>query len=40
MYVNELTLDPGDDGRRAVDELYRRAHAADLLPATRARWAG
>jgi 1,4-dihydroxy-6-naphthoate synthase len=25
MYVNELTVDYGDEGRRAVDELLRRA---------------
>ena len=40
MYVNELTLDPGDEGRRAVAELYRRGAAAGLLPAIEPRWAG
>jgi 1,4-dihydroxy-6-naphthoate synthase len=25
MYVNPLTLDMGDTGRRALDTLYRRA---------------
>jgi 1,4-dihydroxy-6-naphthoate synthase len=38
MYVNDLTLDPGESGRRAVDELYARGAAAGLLPETRARW--
>jgi len=32
MYVNELTVDYGDRGRRAVRELLERAHAADLIP--------
>jgi 1,4-dihydroxy-6-naphthoate synthase len=32
MYVNEWTLDYGDDGRAAVRELLRRATAAGLLP--------
>ena len=27
MYVNELTLDYGDEGRQAVRELLERAHA-------------
>ena len=40
MYVNELTLDPGEQGRRAVSELYRRAAAAGLLPAIEPEWAG
>jgi 1,4-dihydroxy-6-naphthoate synthase len=39
LYVNELTLDPGDAGRRAVDELYRRGAKAGLLPKATARWA-
>jgi 1,4-dihydroxy-6-naphthoate synthase len=30
MYVNELTLDLGDEGRRAVSELLARARAAGL----------
>jgi 1,4-dihydroxy-6-naphthoate synthase len=33
MYVNDRTLDYGDDGRRAVAELLRRAHDAGLIPA-------
>lgn len=32
MYVNERTLDYGDDGRRAVAELLGRAHSAGLVP--------
>ncbi len=40
LYVNELTLDPGEKGRRAVAELYRRAAAAGLLPEIEPRWAG
>ena len=31
MYVNERTLDYGDDGRAAVAELLRRGHEAGLL---------
>ncbi|MFN8612041.1 MAG: MqnA/MqnD/SBP family protein [Vulcanimicrobiota bacterium] len=31
-YVNQSTLDPGADGRRAVSEFYRRAHLAGLTP--------
>lgn len=31
MYVNERTLDYGDDGRAAVDELLRRGAEAGLL---------
>jgi 1,4-dihydroxy-6-naphthoate synthase len=27
MYVNDLTLDYGDEGRQAVRELLERAHA-------------
>ena len=32
MYVNERTLDYGDDGRAAVEELLRRGHEAGLIP--------
>jgi 1,4-dihydroxy-6-naphthoate synthase len=32
MYVNDLTVDYGDRGRRAVRELLDRAHAAGLIP--------
>ncbi|MCP4593758.1 MAG: ABC transporter substrate-binding protein [bacterium] len=33
MYVNDWTLDYGDVGRRAIDELLKRGHAAGLVPA-------
>ena len=33
MYVNERTLEYGDDGRKAVAELLRRAAEAGLIPA-------
>jgi len=33
MYVNDRTLDYGEDGRQAVAELLSRAHAAGLVPA-------
>ncbi|MBI4484206.1 MAG: ABC transporter substrate-binding protein [Acidobacteria bacterium] len=32
MYVNELTLDYGDRGRRAVHRLFEMAHRKGLLP--------
>ncbi|HKQ58262.1 MAG TPA: MqnA/MqnD/SBP family protein [Candidatus Eisenbacteria bacterium] len=32
MYVNELTLDMGERGRRALETLYGRAVAAGLIP--------
>ena len=32
MYVNERTLDYGDDGREAVRLFLRRAHEAGLVP--------
>lgn len=32
MYVNQRTLDYGDDGRAAVAELLRRGHEAGLVP--------
>lgn len=34
MYVNDRTLDYGEDGRAAVEELLRRGHEAGLVPAT------
>ncbi len=34
MYANADTLSPPDDVRRAIDELYARAHAAGLLAET------
>jgi 1,4-dihydroxy-6-naphthoate synthase len=33
MYVNDLTLDYGDRGKRGVREFLDRAHAAGLIPA-------
>jgi 1,4-dihydroxy-6-naphthoate synthase len=39
MYVNALTLDPGDVGRRAVAELYRRGAEMGLLSRIEPRWA-
>jgi 1,4-dihydroxy-6-naphthoate synthase len=32
MYVNDWTLDYGDRGRAAVNELLRRGHEAGLVP--------
>ncbi|MGH7571757.1 MAG: menaquinone biosynthesis family protein [Gemmatimonadota bacterium] len=32
MYVNEYTRDMGDEGLRALETLYARASAAELLP--------
>lgn len=32
LYVNDLSLDVGETGERAVNELYRRARARDLVP--------
>ena len=31
MYVNDRTLDYGEDGRAAVAELLRRGHEAGLI---------
>ena len=39
LYVNELTLDPGTQGRAAVAELYRRGARAGLIAEVSARWA-
>jgi 1,4-dihydroxy-6-naphthoate synthase len=33
MYVNERTLDYGEEGRRAVQLLFDRAYEANLIPA-------
>ncbi len=33
MYVNQRTLDYGEDGRTAIDELLRRGAEAGLVPA-------
>jgi 1,4-dihydroxy-6-naphthoate synthase len=32
MYVNELTLDYGARGRRAVERLYAEAYERRLIP--------
>jgi len=32
LYVNDYTLDLGDQGRKAVTELFRRANDAGVLP--------
>jgi len=32
MYVSVRTLDPGDDGRRAIEELLRLGHSCGLSP--------
>ena len=33
MYVNDDTLDMGEEGRRALEALYRRAHERGLIQA-------
>ncbi|MEA3188961.1 MAG: 1,4-dihydroxy-6-naphthoate synthase [Chthoniobacter sp.] len=33
MYVNEMTLDYGDTGRRAIHEFLKQGHDAGFLPA-------
>jgi 1,4-dihydroxy-6-naphthoate synthase len=38
MYVNAWTRGYGEAGRRAVQTLLDRAHAAGLVPAVRAEW--
>ena len=38
MYVNSWTQAYGEAGRRAVQTLLDRAHAAGLTPAVRAEW--
>jgi 5,8-dihydroxy-2-naphthoate synthase len=40
MYVNDMTRDLGDEGRRAVGELLRRAEAAGLADAVRVEFVG
>ena len=32
MYVSQLTIDMGDNGRRGLEELFARAHAKGLVP--------
>ena len=39
MYVNERTLDYGDDGREAVRRLLDMGHNAGIIPQTpRVEW--
>jgi 1,4-dihydroxy-6-naphthoate synthase len=38
MYVNDLSLDPGPEGRAAVVELYARAARAGLMDLIEPRW--
>ncbi|MCB9019902.1 MAG: 1,4-dihydroxy-6-naphthoate synthase, partial [Chitinophagales bacterium] len=33
LYVNEHSLDLGDDGRSAIEHMYRETHAIGLTPA-------
>jgi 1,4-dihydroxy-6-naphthoate synthase len=33
LYVNEFSVDLGDEGRRAVDVLFERARGAGIIPA-------
>lgn len=37
-YVNELSLDPGPEGRASVVDLYARGARAGLLPTVEPRW--
>lgn len=32
MYVNDLTLDPGPDGRKSIELLLRRGHELGIVP--------
>jgi 1,4-dihydroxy-6-naphthoate synthase len=34
LYVNEFSDDVGEEGIAAVNELFRRAHAARIIPET------
>lgn len=40
LYVNERTIDLGDQGRAAIDEMLARGRALGLLPAGRSPWRG
>jgi 1,4-dihydroxy-6-naphthoate synthase len=33
MYVNDFTVDYGERGRKAVQQLFERGYRAGLLPA-------
>lgn len=37
LYVNHFSVDLGDEGRRAVETLFARGHAAGVLPAVTSR---
>jgi 1,4-dihydroxy-6-naphthoate synthase len=32
MYVSQLTIDMGENGKRGLEELFKRAHARGLIP--------
>ena len=36
LYVNDFSADLGEEGERAIDELFRRAENAGIIPASRA----
>ena len=38
LYVNDFSVDLGDEGRAAIDELLARGRASGLLPAARSPW--
>ena len=38
LYVNEFSLDLGEEGRAAIDELLRRGRASGFLPPGREPW--
>ena len=40
LYVNDRTVDLGDAGRAAIDEMLRRGRALGLLPNGRSPWRG
>jgi 1,4-dihydroxy-6-naphthoate synthase len=40
MYVNELTLDYGDRGRRAIARFLEEGAAAGIVPPVEVAWVG
>ena len=38
LYVNDFSVELGDEGKAAIDELLRRGRASGLLPAARDPW--
>jgi predicted solute-binding protein len=40
LYVNERTVDLGDQGRAAIDEMLRRGRSLGLLANGRSPWRG